>query len=354
MRGLIYPVPDPALPFLGVHLTKRIDGDVLVGPERRPGARPRGLPPPRRRPSATRADDAALARHLARLRPLLAHGRGGARPLRQPPRVRRTPPAATCPSSTADDVVPAPAGVRAQAVGADGRLVDDFRLATLRPRRLGPQRAAARRPPPRSRSRRSCSSACGSAGRRRSRRRADDELGRRAAAPAACRRRRPRSAPAAARRPARPSAPSAGAPWSGRSPARRPSPCRRSPRRTGRRGTASPSRRAAVDHPEGDDVVDGEHGRRRPARRTPRAPPSRARRSRGVKSPRKTAASAPALGQRVEEPPLALRARAHALEPGDQADPPVPEREEVPRERAPRRPRCRSPRCRPRLPAACG
>ena len=32
MRALIYPVPDPALPFLGVHLTRSIDGDVLVGP----------------------------------------------------------------------------------------------------------------------------------------------------------------------------------------------------------------------------------------------------------------------------------------------------------------------------------
>src|SRR5205085_10050077 len=32
VRGLIYPVPDPALPFLGVHLTTRIDGEVLLGP----------------------------------------------------------------------------------------------------------------------------------------------------------------------------------------------------------------------------------------------------------------------------------------------------------------------------------
>ena len=32
MRGLIYPVPDPRFPFLGVHLTKRIDGAVLAGP----------------------------------------------------------------------------------------------------------------------------------------------------------------------------------------------------------------------------------------------------------------------------------------------------------------------------------
>src|SRR3954465_6781170 len=32
VRGLIYPVPDPSLPFLGVHLTRRVDGEVLLGP----------------------------------------------------------------------------------------------------------------------------------------------------------------------------------------------------------------------------------------------------------------------------------------------------------------------------------
>src|SRR5206468_10033647 len=32
VRSLIYPVPDPRLPFLGVHLTRHVDGDVLVGP----------------------------------------------------------------------------------------------------------------------------------------------------------------------------------------------------------------------------------------------------------------------------------------------------------------------------------
>src|SRR5262249_54052863 len=32
VRSLIYPVPDPSLPFLGVHLTRHVDGEVLVGP----------------------------------------------------------------------------------------------------------------------------------------------------------------------------------------------------------------------------------------------------------------------------------------------------------------------------------
>ena len=50
VRGLIYPVPDPALPFLGVHLTRRIDGEVWIGPNAvlalaREGYRRRSLNP---------------------------------------------------------------------------------------------------------------------------------------------------------------------------------------------------------------------------------------------------------------------------------------------------------------------
>ena len=43
VRGLIYPVPDPALPFLGVHLTRKIDGTVVLGAERGPRDGPRRL-----------------------------------------------------------------------------------------------------------------------------------------------------------------------------------------------------------------------------------------------------------------------------------------------------------------------
>ena len=48
VRHLIYPVPDPAYPFLGVHLTPRIDGEVRPRAERGAGAGPRGLPVARR------------------------------------------------------------------------------------------------------------------------------------------------------------------------------------------------------------------------------------------------------------------------------------------------------------------
>ena len=89
VRGLIYPVPDPALPFLGVHLTRRIDGSVLVGPNAvlalaREGYRWRDVV------GADLAGTRAVARRLEGLRPPLAHGRGRAGALREPARLRRS------------------------------------------------------------------------------------------------------------------------------------------------------------------------------------------------------------------------------------------------------------------------
>ena len=72
VRSLIYPVPDPALPFLGVHLTKRLDGEVLLGPT-----------------ALTDAGGLALAGHVADDAPLLARGRARAAARRGPARVRR-------------------------------------------------------------------------------------------------------------------------------------------------------------------------------------------------------------------------------------------------------------------------
>src|ERR1019366_6063807 len=62
VRALIYPVPDPALPFLGVHLTRNIDGEVLIGPTAlMAGARDA----PRHRAPERPARHSVLARHLA-------------------------------------------------------------------------------------------------------------------------------------------------------------------------------------------------------------------------------------------------------------------------------------------------
>ena len=69
VRGMIYPVPDPSLPFLGVHLTRHIDGEVSLGPT--------ALLAPR----GALARDRRLARHLADGAALVAH-----RPHRDAPR----------------------------------------------------------------------------------------------------------------------------------------------------------------------------------------------------------------------------------------------------------------------------
>ncbi|AWZ10320.1 MULTISPECIES: L-2-hydroxyglutarate oxidase [unclassified Streptomyces] len=124
VRGLVYPVPDPAFPFLGVHLTRGIGGGVHVGPNAVPAlaregygwgvVRPRDL-----------ADELAWP---GSWRMAARHWRYGAGEVRRSlskaafvEAVRRLLPAVR-----GEDLVPAAAGVRAQAVLRDGTLVDDF------------------------------------------------------------------------------------------------------------------------------------------------------------------------------------------------------------------------------------
>lgn len=124
VKGLIYPVPDPSLPFLGVHLTKRIDGEVLIGPNavlafaregyRRWDVRPRELWETLRWVGFRK-----LARRYWRV--------GLTEMRRSVSRVMFVKDAQRyVPSLSLDDVMPADAGVRAQAVNADGDLLDDF------------------------------------------------------------------------------------------------------------------------------------------------------------------------------------------------------------------------------------
>ena len=141
VRGLVYPVPDPAYPFLGVHITPRVDGTVDIGPNAilalaREGYR-RGTVHPRELWQALAWPG---TRRLFR-----AHWRTGVRELRGS-LSRRAFAAAVrdyLPELTAADLVPAPAGVRAQAVDLDGTLVDDFRIS-----RLGPVTAVRNAPSP--------------------------------------------------------------------------------------------------------------------------------------------------------------------------------------------------------------
>jgi L-2-hydroxyglutarate oxidase len=124
VRGLVYPVPDPAFPFLGVHLTRGVDGGVHVGPNAVPALAREGYGRLTVRPgelAGTLAWPGAWA--IAR-----RHWRYGAGELRRSlskaaftEAVRRL-----LPEVRAEDLRPAPAGVRAQAVLRDGTLVDDF------------------------------------------------------------------------------------------------------------------------------------------------------------------------------------------------------------------------------------
>jgi L-2-hydroxyglutarate oxidase len=113
VRGQIYPVPDPALPFLGVHLSRTIAGDVLIGPTALLVLQRRSL----RWPGTVR-----LVRRWWR-----TGAREVAHALSRRLLVREA--ARFVPEIGPADVGPGPAGVRAQALGRDGALLDDFLLA---------------------------------------------------------------------------------------------------------------------------------------------------------------------------------------------------------------------------------
>ncbi len=124
VRGLIYPVPDPGLPFLGVHLTRTIGGEVLIGPTAL-------LAPARDAYSLRRLSARDLidtARWPGSWRMLARWWRTAAGELRLALDSRAMLAAAAryIPGIAREDVEPAFAGVRAQALGRDGSLVDDF------------------------------------------------------------------------------------------------------------------------------------------------------------------------------------------------------------------------------------
>lgn len=123
---LIYPVPDPALPFLGVHLSPTVDGRITVGPNAVLGMAREGYPrwSVNLRDVASYAGFAGMWRFApAYLRTGLAELRDSALPSGYLRRVQRY-----APSLTRADLLPYPAGIRAQAVGRDGRSVEDFLL----------------------------------------------------------------------------------------------------------------------------------------------------------------------------------------------------------------------------------
>ena len=127
VRNLVYPVPDPRYPFLGVHLTRGIDGTVHAGPNAVLALAREGY-----RWSDVRARDLLdLARHRGTWRLARRHWRTGIDEVRRSLQHERLVAALRrlVPGIEGDDLVPAPAGVRAQAVDRDGALLDDFVLA---------------------------------------------------------------------------------------------------------------------------------------------------------------------------------------------------------------------------------
>jgi (S)-2-hydroxyglutarate dehydrogenase len=124
VRGLIYPVPDPSLPFLGVHLSRHIDGEVSLGPSAllalaRNGRRPFGVDP---------RDLAETLAWPGTWRMARRWWRTGVLEITQAASRKRYARAAAdyVPAIQPEDLLPYFAGVRAQALGRDGRLIDDF------------------------------------------------------------------------------------------------------------------------------------------------------------------------------------------------------------------------------------
>ncbi len=124
VNHLIYPIPDPNMPFLGVHLTRMIDGTVTVGPNavlafKREGYHKRDI---------SLRDTLEMFTYPGILKVLMKNLKPGLIEMKNSLNksgylalVRKY-----CPSLQVGDLTPYPAGIRAQAVSKDGNLVDDF------------------------------------------------------------------------------------------------------------------------------------------------------------------------------------------------------------------------------------
>jgi 2-hydroxyglutarate dehydrogenase len=112
VRTLIYPVPDPRLPFLGVHLSRHPSGDVLIGPTAL--IAPERLARTLAWPGTWRLVRRFWRTGVSELRHAVSRGSLAREAARYVPELQPA------------DVLPGPAGVRAQALGRDGTLLDDF------------------------------------------------------------------------------------------------------------------------------------------------------------------------------------------------------------------------------------
>ncbi|MBT2414287.1 L-2-hydroxyglutarate oxidase [Streptomyces sp. ISL-12] len=126
VRGLLYPVPDPRYPFLGVHFTPRVDGTVEVGPNAVLALAREGY----RLTTVSPRDLLGLAAYPGTWRMAAQHWRTGVKEYRGSLSTAAFMRDAGryVPGVGAQDVVRGGAGVRAQALDRDGTLVDDFRI----------------------------------------------------------------------------------------------------------------------------------------------------------------------------------------------------------------------------------
>jgi L-2-hydroxyglutarate oxidase LhgO len=126
VRALIYPVPDPQFPFLGVHFTRRVNGMVDAGPNAVLAFRREGY----KRTDFSLPDLASSLAFPGFWRMSAKHWRSGLhefhRSLSKPEFVRALQ--RLIPDVREQDLVPGGAGVRAQALRRDGTLVDDFQF----------------------------------------------------------------------------------------------------------------------------------------------------------------------------------------------------------------------------------
>lgn len=128
LRGLVYPVPDPKYPFLGVHLTKRVDGEMMVGPNaflslsrekyRGLGLDPRDLVETLLNPGFWRFAGRNLPTAVREARTVVSK------------RIFLRDAQRYVPALEGADATRLTRGIRAQAMDADGSLVDDFRIET--------------------------------------------------------------------------------------------------------------------------------------------------------------------------------------------------------------------------------
>ena len=128
VNGLVYPVPDPRYPFLGVHLTPRVDGEVMVGPNAVLALAREGYT----WGQVSWTDLREIAGYAGFRTFARQHWRTGIREMAGSLSKRRFVAAARryVPELRTGDVVEGPRGIRAQALEPNGALVDDFRIST--------------------------------------------------------------------------------------------------------------------------------------------------------------------------------------------------------------------------------